>query len=823
MRFRFYNTAGAPVADGVDRINSGGAGRKDTSGVLAPSGSATMRYYLWAEFPGSGPAENWQVRNIVVGINSEGATMFTGSSGVNYYWTGAINDSASVYHPPKDLVVRAFVNPITVATWIASVYFQSMSTGRTVNATLDWYDSSGFAPIGTVVGATGTDTNGSWLRRTATGAAPATTVQASVTLKVLAAPRGEYHYVDSALFEAGGTAGTYFDGSTTDTTTVKHKWVGTAHDSASTEQTFAAPGTLPTAETKTANTLISSTAADNEFNFGFFYTFNNEVGESAASQVTVVRAQRSWQSWRWETPNGAGEPSGTPTTDPEVAADQLVAYVPLAAYSAAIDQGATHWTLYAFTWSDQDPVPVSAVRIGQREISPATAHGAVGWLRMTPQLADAGDETTVLPKLSTRFNYSNPSRGGQGIVASDRMVLVNDPVSQGVIRWTSNLQGSYTDFTAVRGGGYKTLTSGNLYVPACVKLWQNPQSADTLTILCLGVDGQSTGYYMAPAAISSQSETTNVMGFEETTATPGTTSPYGVEVLNNALYHPLDELIMKSTATNYNINHKAITDLIQDTWRKVQFKHHVVSSQYDNRLYYLVYNPAGAALEDGCWGNEVWVFDAQSEGGSWSRWLVQGHSLRKIDRGGTVAMSVVRPDGLFYFDENYASDDYVMPDRTIATRAIPWKLETNTQGANRAHDAFAHLQQANIVVGNFQGVMRYGIRSWDIHGKPVDISKLTRDGNPVSDLQFDLEDFLQIRRDLKEWFFYAESVEEDGVVQPSAGQINLVQYRYTPVSVNVGYEFGSIETFEYQRAGQPIGARTTDNGVPMPYVDTGRP
>jgi hypothetical protein len=54
----------------------------------------------------------------------------------------------------------------------------------------------------------------------------------------------------------------------------------------------------------------------------------------------------------------------------------------------------------------------------------------------------------------------------------------------------------------VRGGGYKTLTSGNLFVPACVKLWQNPQSADTITILCLGVDGYSTAYYMAPASVS---------------------------------------------------------------------------------------------------------------------------------------------------------------------------------------------------------------------------------------------------------------------------------------------------------------------------------
>jgi hypothetical protein len=77
---------------------------------------------------------------------------------------------------------------------------------------------------------------------------------------------------------------------------------------------------------------------------------------------------------------------------------------------------------------------------------------------------------------------------------------------------------------------------------------------------------------------------------------------------------------------------------------------------------------------------------------------------------------------------------------------------------------------------------------------------------------------------MAEWFFYASSiVDEDGVVQPSSGQINLVQYRYTPVTVNTGYEWGSVETFEYGRAGNAAGDRNTVNGVPIPYVDTGRP
>ena len=193
-------------------------------------------------------------------------------------------------------------------------------------------------------------------------------------------------------------------------------------------------------------------------------------------------------------------------------------------------------------------------------------------------------------------------------------------------------------------------------------------------------------------------------------------------------------------------------------------------------------------------------------------------------------MSICRPDGIYYFDQDYGLDDVVIGGE-VQTQAIPWRMETNTQGANRAHDAWAHVQQVNLMLGNFVGSMRYGIRSWDIHGQPIDLSLEVRDGSdadaPVIErdlgLPFDLETFLQIRRDLKEWIFYAESISENDVVLPSFGQLNLVQYRYTPSTVNTGYEWGSTETFEYQRGGLALTERTTDNGVPIPYIDTRRP
>jgi hypothetical protein len=187
-------------------------------------------------------------------------------------------------------------------------------------------------------------------------------------------------------------------------------------------------------------------------------------------------------------------------------------------------------------------------------------------------------------------------------------------------------------------------------------------------------------------------------------------------------------------------------------------------------------------------------------------------------------MSVVRPDGIYYFDESSALDHYVEAG-VVEERSIPWYVETNTQGANRAHDAMAHLQQANLTVGNFRGVMRYGIRGRDVNGKPVDISKLLHDSGAVSadGTTFDLESYLRIAKGMKEWFFYAGSVTEDNEVQFSTGQLSLVQYRYTPLTVNTGYDYGSVETFEYGRGGNLATDRTSDDGVPYPMIDTGRP
>lgn len=591
--------------------------------------------------------------------------------------------------------------------------------------------------------------------------------------------------------------------------------------------------TIPSAETNTAGTvnepltgtLIDSDAVENVYNFGYFWTAENELGETAGSQMTVVKTKRSWSQWQFQSAAASGGPSGTNVTDPAMACDQLVAFIPSATWDALMTMGPVRWKLYMVTWADDGVVPVEGTLVGEMDLDPATATRSLnGWLAHTP-IGASFDTSVPLPSGIDRINYSKPSSASQGIVSGDRITLVNDRQEPAVIRWSSNQLGEYTNFSASKGGGFKTLTSGNLLVPACVKLWQNPQSVDTLVVLCRGVDGYSTSYYMAPAEITGQTSSTSIMGFEETTATPGTVSPWGVEVVNQGLYHPLDDMLMKSTASNYNISHTSMTDDISNSWLDLLNKQNIVSSHFDNRIYYVVHNPAGAPLEDGCLGNEIWVLDVLDKKPKWSRWLIQCNSLHRLELANRLYMAVVRPDAIFVLDDLAIEDEFSESGGTN-TKAIPWKAITNTQGTTRAHDAWAHLHQLTINLGNFYGKLRWGIRGLDVNGKRIERAKITKDLRPLDltmrPLPWDIEDDLLIRRSLVEWEFFAESVETAGVVEQSYGQINMVAYRYTPASKNVGYERGSIETLQYgQAAGQDI-TTMYPNGVAAPYIDRQR-
>jgi len=253
-------------------------------------------------------------------------------------------------------------------------------------------------------------------------------------------------------------------------------------------------------------------------------------------------------------------------------------------------------------------------------------------------------------------------------------------------------------------------------------------------------------------------------------------------------------------------------------WQRLWSKNWIMSAQLDNRLYYLVHNPLGETLEPGCKGNEIWVYDISGgESGHWSRFLIQGNALRVFNVGPSEVLGVTRPDGLYYLDVTSRVDDYVADELDVLQRPIPWRFETNTQGANRAHDAWAHVQQLGIQLGNFLGTMRYGMRGYDLNGFQLTFEKeFTAVGVDENDgYTWDVEDVLLVRRDMKEWFLFGSSV--DGA--EGHGSVGFAQYRYTPVSVNVGYEFGSVETFEY--GANPEGYSL--NGIPLTYMDYTRP
>lgn len=528
-----------------------------------------------------------------------------------------------------------------------------------------------------------------------------------------------------------------------------------------------------------------------------FIAYTSELGETIPSPVFTSFVSAPSSLWA----------AGSKITVTPNAAD----------LAAAKAQGATGYNVYYAEWASTGVAPVEALQAG--------ANVQTAAFDITTPVLMSANESRLLPNPND-INTANPPICSNGLVAADRLVLVGDAENSARIRWSANETGFYGSMDSSHGGGHKTLTHGELQIPSAVVLWQNPQSVDTLTILNIGVDSYSSCYYMSPATITSQSETTQVMGFEQCNGTLGTVAPFGVKCHNNAMYHPLDDQLVKSTANNYNINHKPMTDLIRDRWALLRNKHRMHVEEHDNRLYYVVDNPDGVEVPAGCRGNEIWVMDganASEGGGSWSRFLIPAYELKRIEINGRIYMGVVRPDSVFYLDDLAWMDEHETGDT-----AIPWFLQTNTQGVNRAHDQDSRVQQVSPLFGNFFGICRYGISAWNVDGKPVDLNKVYRQPVEVdfseNPLPWDHEDSLLVRQGLQEFYFNAGSVvDENGAVLPSYGQISSVQYRMTPLSTNIGYERGSVETAEYKNAGADWQYRTAINGIPIPEIDPRRP
>lgn len=548
----------------------------------------------------------------------------------------------------------------------------------------------------------------------------------------------------------------------------------------------------PTWVAGTRFTYTNLTHATDDYNYAFFFTRINAFGESKPSTLEHTNLDIKWTGWP---SNASLDIHGLPDTG--------------------------DFNLYMVEWSRQSPVPVEGILIHEQR---GDLTGGTLSVTSSMMLGSSNEGNHMLPSPAD-IDFSTPPISSNGLVAADRLILVNDWQNRARIRWSSNEPGYYGSFSPGRGGGFKTLSSGNLQIPYSVVLWQNPQSVDTLTVLCNGIDGYHTAYYMTPASVSGQTEELLIMGFEETTATPGTAAIYGNEVFNNALYHPLEDQLMKSSTNNYNIFHKSVSEQIADRWLNLRNKRNIISSQFDGRLYFIVDNPDGAPVEDGCFGNEIWIADAGiGEGVRWSRFLISAMSLRKIEHNDRLYMAVVRPDGIYRLDELEYMDQW--PD---GDKAIPWFFQTNTNAASAQADRWVQMHQVGVTFGNIYGTVRYGVQSWTVDGKPLDIHKVYRQPLPINfkerPLPFDHDDWLLVRQYTQQWFFSASSVVDPktGDTLPSYGQISSIVYRMAKASANVGYELGSIETYEYAHADDGWTQRTAINGIPIPIQDPRRP
>lgn len=807
------------------------SGRYVSPAIQAPLSAVSMKLSFGAV---ASPGGGWlTLKDLMVVLDGEDTTPFDGDSGTDFFWEGDVYASASVYHPPVEVEVRsspgqclpgkALSIGVKLATYV--------SGGHPVTLHMHRYSRDGeFTGSNSTPESVNTPALYKLEYPDDFGGIEANSVQCVLACTTELA-RGVVLSLDEAMIVPGvEVLPAYFDGNTRDTDLVRYSWANQLkpHESPSVKAFYASNSDAAlNPATPTANSLISSDATKNTFKMGFFYTFENEIGESTPSMITEVRMMRAWSDWKWEEPGADGPDSTAPTKTAERCADQLVVQIPEAVYNQAIDEGALAWNLYVMSWSESEAVPVTGLLVNSRPLrtslelatSSALPYDDGSWLAVTPARRVA-DSELGLPSRTNRVNYSEPPRHRSGLVAGDRMILVGDPTDLASIQWSSNRAAESTNFSVSKGGGRKTLTSGNLNIPADVVLWQNPQSVDTITVLCMGDDGRSVAYYMSPSTVNQgQSGVVSGMGFEQVTGTPGTSSPYGALVANNALFRPLDQALMKTTANNYNISHKTQSDLISNMWQQLRGKQSIVAAQLDNRLYLLVHNPQGELLEPGCKGNEIWVYDIAGDTGTWSRYLIQANSLNVFSVRNRARVVVGMTTGLYYLDDDASVDDVPADDGPlIGHRPIPWYFETNTQGANRAHDAWAHLQGVLITMGSFHGTMRYGLRGQTANGIWHDVEKeftfSPEKGSTL--LEWDVEDQLLVRRDFKEWIFYGGSVGDE----PCGGEVCSVQYRYTPVSVNIGYEYGSVETFEY---GSRVSNSYADNGIPLPYMDYSQP
>jgi hypothetical protein len=337
-RLTFHSVNGATIGDDVVFELPEENGRWISDAVQAPTGTVTIR--AWVGGVGRGPMVTYiRIKDVVLCRDGEATTLFTGASGTNYHWTGAVNQSASVYHPPQTVKVTSARVPVPKRALSGSASVRTM--GQTFTISMQTFNKYGIVVDSPSAGAT--PTAGVWFRAHAGAAMVGTgAVSAELSIQIPGVGYGQYIEIDACMLESNTSLlGTYFDGSSAGTPITANNWTDRFAPHASASRQRIMPGTsMPSPETPTADTLIATGGAEmNPYKLGMFYTFENEIGESAPSRVLEIRMSRAWSNWRWETANAAGEPSGTATDVAELCADQLVVRLPQAVYEQALSRG----------------------------------------------------------------------------------------------------------------------------------------------------------------------------------------------------------------------------------------------------------------------------------------------------------------------------------------------------------------------------------------------------------------------------------------------------------------------------------------------------
>ena len=217
------------------------------------------------------------------------------------------------------------------------------------------------------------------------------------------------------------------------------------------------------------------------------------------------------------------------------------------------------------------------------------------------------------------------------------------------------------------------------------------------------------------------------------------------------------------------------------------------------------------------------------EGSSWSRWTVQGISLRRVEYKDQLYLGMLTDRGLMIFDPSSFVDDARLLGGTLTTAPISWSFETNILGANSRRDMAVNLRKATLHLGDWYGTMEWGIRGMDLYGRVLERKKLyqtIQDTPYITDERIDdgddlgdTKDELQTDASLIEWTLFANSSPG----KTSYGQIDMARFMFSPLSTNVGYNLGDIDTVEYSRNVMRGNDGYTQNGIPVPRQDTRRP